>query len=321
MPTMQSRAWLLVCCFCLVLFLTSPTILSAQSLSFVYFKSEIGAGLQDGYTHARLSDSQHGGITVRIESGDTLLVLVAPDATSPGAPFIDVYVPNGSINATFYTHTIEDTTGTATITATAPGFSSVADQVAVVQPALQLLGLPSTIDVLDPDDPFRVRVGIPTVSNGGLYATQKARVGGPGLIATITNSKASAAQLVKSTISGQVVTVAIAPGASDSPMSVASGGVALDGLTPDTTQVAAAIPGFIQTDLATQEVIVEEPSISFLGFEVEVGAGLRTGQVRARLSGSAHGGVTVHIESGDTSLALVTDDPSNPGQTAVDIDL
>ncbi|UCG50542.1 MAG: T9SS type A sorting domain-containing protein [Candidatus Latescibacterota bacterium] len=319
MPTSRNTVWLIVVIFCSSSTLFLPAESHAQSLSFVYFKSEVGAGLQDGYTYARLSDSQHGGITVRIESSDTLLALVAPNATSPGAPFVDVFVPNGSINATFYTHALEDTTGTAAITATAPGFSSVSDQVEVVQPALQLLNLAGNIDILDPDDPFQARVGIPTVTNGGLYAVQKARVGGPGLTATVSNSMASVAQLVTSTLTGQVVSVSIAPGESDSPETVASGGVAFDGLSADTTVVSATIPGFIQTDLATKQVVVEASSIDFLTFPAKVGAGFRSNGIVARLSGSGHGGVTVHIESGDSSLALVTDHSGTPGRPAIDI--
>jgi hypothetical protein len=52
--------------------IANPGEVSAQNLSYTFFPDEIGSGLQSSYVRARLSDSQHGGTTVRIESADTM---------------------------------------------------------------------------------------------------------------------------------------------------------------------------------------------------------------------------------------------------------
>ncbi len=311
------RAVICILGLMLVVFLSSSA--TAQSISFIYFDSEVGSGLQSGTIYARLSDSQHGGVTVRIETSDTTLSLVSPGETTAGARYVDVYVPNGSINAIFVVQGLEDTTGTVTITATAPGFAEVNQACDIVQPGVQVWNLAASNDVFDPVDEFLVQVGI--VGGGGAYlvSTNKVRSGGPGLTATITNTNATAAELVTTPATGQVVTAEIAAGEKQTPSTVSGGGVGFDGLAAGTTDVTATIPGFITTDTATMTVTVEAPKITITSLPGEIGAGLQTGAVSATLSGGAHGGVMVHIESGDSSLALVADAYTNGGHGSLDI--
>ena len=61
----------------------------------------IGSGLQDPHI-ARLGGSVHGGVTVRIASNDPAIALVAANATTPGTAFVDVFVPDGSTDASLY---------------------------------------------------------------------------------------------------------------------------------------------------------------------------------------------------------------------------
>jgi hypothetical protein len=78
-----------------------PIASSAQSLSFVYFKSEIGSGLQDGYTYARLSDSQHGGITGRIVEAvvPSIQIALLPDTADIAEPDVEFTVQIGVADA------------------------------------------------------------------------------------------------------------------------------------------------------------------------------------------------------------------------------
>jgi hypothetical protein len=87
----------------------------------------------------------------------------------------------------------------------------------VIQPAFRLEGLLGSIDTLDPDDPFVVRVGLPNTSNTNLAQIQNIRTGGSPLIATLTNSNATAGELVTTASTGQSVTVTIPVNSSFSP--------------------------------------------------------------------------------------------------------
>jgi hypothetical protein len=299
--------------------LADPVEVSAQTISYVALPDEIGSGLQSLELRARLSDSQHGGTTVRVQSADTMLAFVSDGEQTPGTEFVDIFVPNGSIDAFFFIQTVEDTTGNVSITASATGFASEIDSVDIVQPAIQLSGLSGSVDVYAADDDFRVQIGIP--NDLGTYVTQlqAARAGGPGFTATVRNSNAAAAQLVTTALTDQVVAVVILPGQNASGPNVALGGVAFDGTAPGMTEVTASIPGFFATSADTQQVSVLASTISFAGLPFEVGAGLGTGQKRVTLSGTQHGGVYVHIESSDSAIALVSTSPSVPGSLSVDV--
>jgi hypothetical protein len=216
----------------------------------------VGAGLQEFCCTARLGASAHGGVTMHIESSDPSRVLLAPNTTTAGTMAIDVVVPNGSTDASFVVQGVEGTTGSATITASAPGFTNGSGLVTVVQPALRLESLSTSIASTAANNAFFVRVGLPNASNTNLAVIQDVRRGGPTLTATVTNSMESVGQLVTTAQTGQTVTVQIPPGQSFSPTTVATGGVAFDPLTAGTTTVVGAIPGFITTTAGSVTVTV-----------------------------------------------------------------
>jgi hypothetical protein len=308
--------------FCAAIFLLgdgASTAASAQSISYLGVPLDIGSGLQSSLLRAQLSTGAHGGVTVRIESADTTLAFISEAAQTPGTPFVDVFVPNGSVNANFYVQTIEDTTGTVTITATAPGFTSKVDSINVVTPGIRLFSVAASVDVFAADDPFQIQTGIPNVSGSNLMVFQAARAGGPGLTATVSNSNAAVGELVTTGLSDQVVSVIILPGQNISGGSVALGGVAFNGTAAGTTEITASIPGFVSTSADTQSVNVTASTITYTATPFLVGSGLQTGQKRVTLSGSEHGGVTVHIEPGDTNLALVAPTSTSPGETSLDV--
>ncbi len=292
---------------------------ASQTISFITLADKVGSGLQTGSARARLSTGAHGGVTVHFESADPLLAVVTADEFTPGASSVDVFVPNGSIDALFYIQAFEGVTGMAGLTASAPGFTSAVDSVEVVTPAFRFSGLNASGDPFALDDEFVIQVGVANPSNTALTPAQNVRVGGPGLTVTVTNSNAIVGQLVTSLLTAQTVTVAIAPGELASPATVASGGVAFDGLAPGTTNVDASIPGFNPINSVPQTVTVTAPIVTMVLFPTTVGSGLQRANHRARLSGPQHGGVTVHIESGDANLVLLAVGPLDPGSAALDI--
>ncbi len=287
----------------------------AQTISMPAL-SQVGSGLEVGAYNVTLSTGQHGGVTVHIESNDPSIARVSNALATVGTASYDVFLPNGSTSVLMYVHGMEGVTGTATITASAPGFTAANRPAVVVTPACDISALLPTIDTLDPADPFSVRVGLPNAGNTAVGTPQVVRAGG-GLTATVTNSNATAGQLITTLVTGQSVTVPINAGQSVSPASVASGGVALDGLAVGSTVVAATIPGFTPTTSASQTVDVTTPTISVNAFG-NVGAGLMT-SANASLSASEHGGVLVHVESSNPSAILVSPNSTTAGTTSFDV--
>jgi hypothetical protein len=185
-------------------------------------------------------------VDVVITSSDPSVLLVSPDETTPGTASITVSVADGTTRFDYYVQGVEGQTGSATVTATATGFTNGTATKDVVQPAISLYGLYSTMTTAYPDDPFRVQVGIPDAGQTYMADYQEVRAGAPSaLAATVTSSNAAVGQLVTSTASGAEVTVQIAEGWYYSPNSVLDGGVAFDPLAVGTTTVTATIPGFV----------------------------------------------------------------------------
>ncbi|HET6462275.1 MAG TPA: T9SS type A sorting domain-containing protein, partial [Candidatus Krumholzibacteria bacterium] len=255
-----------------------------------------------------------------IASSNPAVALVSPNATTAGTSFIDVVVPNLSIAASFVVHGRENVTGTSNITASATGFTGTSQIATIVQPAVDISGLGSAFDVADANDPFQLRVGLPTGSNGSVNPLQVVRAGSSGLTATLILSSSTPGQLVTTSSTNDTVTVSIPVGASASAATVAAGGVAFDPLAIGTTLVTATIPGFITTGAATQQVVVSSHTITMASID-NVGAGLQTGPVTATLGLAQHGGVTVHVASSDPSIALVAPNFSTPGSASLDFPL
>ncbi len=216
----------------------------------------VGSGLQSFCCGVRLSASAHGGVTVRIESSDPSTALVAPDQTTAGTAFIEVFVPDGSTNLSFVVQGVAGATGTVTVDATANGFIAGSGAVTVVPAALDIINLAANTSAGAADDPFQIRVGVPNATNTSLLTVQSVRIGGGSLTATIVNGDGAVAELVTTAATGQMVTVSITEGQSASPNNVATGGVAFRPVAPGTTTVSATIPGVISTDNATRDVTV-----------------------------------------------------------------
>jgi hypothetical protein len=202
---------------------------------------------------ATLGAAQHGGVLVRIESSNPAVAQISPNTTTAGSEFIEVNVLNNQPQVNFVVQGVEGATGTVNIRVSANGFTDGIGTLNVVQPALVITGLAGTILSSAANDPFQVRVGIPS---GNALLAQDVRAGSLGLTATLVNSNLNAAQLVTAAATGQQVSVSIAAGQSDSPLTVPGGGVALDPLAAGMTTVSASVPGFIALPAATVQVTV-----------------------------------------------------------------
>ncbi len=280
--------------------------------------ARVGSGLQYGPYILRLGASDHGGIDVTVSSSDESLALVCPDATTVGSGSITLHIDDGRTAASFYVQGIDGVTGNTYFLAAAPGFNDGSMLVEVVEPAVRITSLSSTITTLSEPDEFQVSVGIPSSDNSAIYQYQYVSVNGDdtGLSATLENSSSEVARLATASDSGQQVTVAIAEGMSHSPATVASGGVRLEPLSSGITTVTVSVPDFISLPDASADVSVSMPVIT-LPADTRVGSGLQYGPYIVRLGASDHGGVDVTVSSSDESLALVSPDAATVGSRSV----
>ena len=223
----------------------------------------VGAGLQIGAFSGNLaSGSQHGGVRVRLVSSDPSRVLVSPNTTTAGAGAIDIDVAAGVVNFTFVvqgTDWIDGSSSAAavTITASAPGFLGDSTAVTYVQAAVDIAALVTSTTAGAANLDFTVRVGLPSGNNTQVGSPQPRRAGAAPLVATVTNSNESVAEIdLNGGLNGaQSQTANIVPGLTTTP-SNATGGLEFDPKAQGSTVVTASIPGFIVTPAATRTVLI-----------------------------------------------------------------
>jgi hypothetical protein len=211
----------------------------------------VGSGLQD-FSSISLGAPEHGGVTLTLTSVNPQ-ILLAPDATTPGQSQISFNMADGQTFRNFYVQGVENVTvtGTSLVTATATGFANGTATMTIVQPAIDLQGVPATIATTAPVAPIYARIGVPTVGNTGLSQVQNPRAGGPGPItATFTTSNVNAASMVTSvqTAGATSETAQIPIGLYYTPTTVASGGVGLRPVASGNANISVSIPGFITTN-------------------------------------------------------------------------
>ena len=152
---------------------------------------------------------------MRITSSNPNVLLVSPNTTTAGTPFVDIPVANGSIDASFAIHGVEGAQGTVTLTATAPAFTDAQGTATVRDVGLQLQGVATAPTTLSADDAFTVALGV--LNTAGSFGTEQAlRVGAPSLTVTVSHTNTAVGQLVTTSGTGQSRTVTLAAGQSTS---------------------------------------------------------------------------------------------------------
>ena len=307
---------------------SGPTGFSGDSVSVIVnptpsitvsVSGSLGGGLQSGFWSGQLGASNHGGVTVHVESGDPSRVLLSPNATTLGTSSLDLFVANGSITFGFFLQGSDWLSGTSsagpvTITASAPGFTNGTGTISYVQPALRVSGVPATTTLFSPNTAFRAEVGIPSAGNANVATLQARRFGAGNLTVTVTNSNAAVGEIDPSGggAGAQIATTSIAAGTSLSPF------LEFDPLSVGTTTVSASIPDFIATTASSQVATVNSPGMT-LSVSGSLGGGLQSGFWSGQLGASNHGGVTVHVESGDPSRVLLSPNATTLGTSSLDL--
>lgn len=277
----------------------------------------LGSGLQFGpFTFTLGAPAPAGGLAVTLQSSDGNLLLVSPNASTAGSASRVINVAAGQTGGTFWLQGMENTTGSAVITFSAPGFTGTTATVPIVPVAFDILAptLNPNTTTLSPNDPFQVRVGAVNATSNGLYAEQAVRIGGTAMTFDVTSSNASVGQLVTTAVTGQTVAVSVPVGAARSPLTVASGGIEFDPLGIGTTTVSVSSPNAVALAAATQTVNVTAPSISANLNGVRVGSGLQYGSINFTLGAPAPtGGLSVTITSSAPGVLLVSPNQTTSG--------
>ena len=123
---------------------------------------------------------------------------------------MDVFVPDGTSDASFYVQGSSGVTGTVNITASQAQFATGTLARDVVQPVLQIAVLTPSQTSLSPDNEFYVYPGIPT-GPFSLVQNQAVSAAGP-LSVTFTSGTPAVGRLVTLSASGASVVVQIPAG-------------------------------------------------------------------------------------------------------------
>ena len=286
----------------------------------------LGAGLQDqGSGSLQTANQGPGPLTVHLVSSNPSIVLLAPDAGTPGQPTLDVQVPVNQSSFSYFIQGLENASGTPTITASASGYTNGTVAVTVAQPGFDIIGLVSATTTLAANDAFLIRLGVPNSGSTALAAEQSIRVGGTAVTATVRNRNTSAAQLVTTALTGQQVNVTIPIGQARSPNTVGTGGVEYDPLVVGIDTVSASIPGFVIFPGAPDSVQVSVTTPLITMFTPAQGTGRLGAGLQDQGSGSLQtanpgpGSLTVHLVSSNPAVMLLAPDAATPGQPTLDV--
>jgi len=219
--------------------------------------ARIGGGLQASY-RVNLSGSDHGGVTVRVASSDTFRLLVAPDSTSAGTSFIDLFIADGQTQATFYVQGINGITGNVTLTASSVLFTNGTLGVDVVPGVIDIHSFIASTTASAIDDPFRVRTGY-VHSNGTSFLYAPVSSSSAPLQVLVHSSNVAVGAVKTLAENGASVTVEVAANLYDSASSVAAGGVAFDPVSAGTTVISTSVNGFNNSFALSDETITVSP--------------------------------------------------------------
>ncbi len=293
---------------------TQPITVTGQAITLGGV-SAIGSGMQQG-SSGFLGASNHGGVTVHLVVSDSSLFLIAPNGSTVGTGSLDIPVANGSTGFSYTIQALEGQVGTATLTATVPGFTTATTTLTAVQPALDIIFLPTSTTTFSANSGFQVRTGIPNGLLTGIQQEEVLRAGSPGITVSLASSVPGVGALVTLAGSSGTGQVNIAALNARSPSGVPAGGIEFDPIIGGATTVSATSPGYVVLPSASVAVTVSAPSISMSGGTV--GAGLQF-STSGFLGAANHGGVTVRVTSSQPSVALVSPNTTTPGTAFIDI--
>jgi hypothetical protein len=277
----------------------------------------VGSGLQVLMTGTLGAPAPQGGARVKVTSSDPGKILVSPDAFTTGSAEIDIVVPQGLSNFSYFAQAIEGQAGTGQVTATSSGYTSGAADLIIRTPVLQINNLPVTANTSVGDIPFHIQTGLPNTAGTDLAVAQSVRAGAMALTVTIGSSNSGIGQIVAPGTVGVTGQALIQPGQSTT--SIAPSDLFLRPAGPGLLTVSAAATGFGSTGDRTIEFIAPN-TITVPG--LRVGAGLMSNIAFTTLGSPApQGGLRVRLTSTDADIFRLSPDPNTAGTIFIDIDV
>jgi hypothetical protein len=275
----------------------------------------VGSGLQfssNGYGY--LGATNHGGVDVVVKSSDPTKLLIAPDQSTVGSDSLVIPVANGQNYFYYNLQALEGVTDTngvqVQVTYAATGFNPTTQTHTVRPAAFDLYPIPANTTTLSDSAPFYAYIGYMQPNVSYIVAQQPIRPSGQAVTVSLVTGTPGVGRLITTARIADSVTVQIPVGASNSPTTVAAGGVAFDPLTAGTTTINGVIPGYVPRTYYNHTVNVAAPGITM--YEWTVGGGLQK-SVYGYLGAANHGGVNVVIKSSAPSVAKVAPDGTTPG--------
>lgn len=278
--------------------------------------SQIGAGLQRN-TSFSLGFTLHGGTTVRVASADSTTLLVSPDVDTPGTPFFDVFLPNGSTSVTYYTQGVEGVINDSTfVTISAPLFQTSSTLVRVYQPIFELISLNTNRTTTESDDTPQIRIATPTgPASNTAFSIDQVRAGGPTYTFSMISDSAAVLDLITQAATADSVTLTIGPRQSATPIGIPLGGVAVRSTAPGVTTLRVTSPQLRATPNSSRVVTVTQSSIvgTNLGPTNPIGRGLMRA-VTIQLSNTTVGNpLPVTVTASRPGLVLLSGSVSTLG--------
>lgn len=298
---------------------TQPLLSILNTHSF-----QVGSGLQaEGIVY--LSAPFHGGTTVHVAVDNPATALVSASADSVGGTSVDLFVADGNQSGIFYLQALEGIVDAFNVTVSAPGFRDTIQAYAAVTPAISIKMASYYVSTLGDEqtaitvpDEFVAEIG--WASGTTSVSRQPLRAGSPGIDVTAQVSDPAIGAIVSSTGSGAAQVVRIEALQQETPVNLAAGGFAFDGLSAGPVTVSVSSPGFTPQTRAAKDLTVQ--AASFVTSPLaDTGAGLVGAQNWWQLNGTDHGGVQVHVSVSDPAVALLAPDATTPGLAAIDIDV
>lgn len=277
----------------------------------------VGSGLQRSRSVSTPgSPAPAGGTPITLVAARPGVVRFAPNATTPGVDTLVVVIPAGNTSVSFVVQAEDGIVAdTVQITASAPGFTPATAEQRVWRAVYQLSGLNATGTPLSADDPFYVSIGTPSSPTGtSIWVADDRRAGAAPLNASVVTGTPATARLIP--VGGAPVdstVVQIVPGVSNSPTSVAAGGVALRYVAGGTTLVRATIPGTGLRALAGASATVTVSTTAISLSTDYVGSGLQRSRSVTLGAPAPAGGVPITITADRLGVARFAPNATSVG--------
>ncbi len=226
--------------------------------------------------------AQAGGLTVSVSSNDD--AIARPTSST-------VFIPGGALSANAVLEGIEP--GTVDVTVSHPQFGAAVTSVSVT----------ANLDVVP--SALRVPMTFPQPIDIELRSQGAPTAAPPGGIAVTLTS-------LDPTCAVATPLVTIQAGLAEVTDTIAYGGSAA---LPCETYIRATAPSLVTDSIR----VTVDPTPALSMSNSTLGAGLQFGFVSALLGTSAHGGVTVRIQSDDPATTLVSPDATTPGTAFIDV--